>query len=158
MQKKMLNVYRVWFNFSKMIHEFFKETNPSWPTKKNFHSRSPKITFNCISFTFLSYWKPPDLHLILLKKRILWKRVFIKKNWKSSVKKDHTCRKGSSLFFLKTVQIKLLTLSAAKYFSLRSISTSIAPKRKIFNAIKFLYCCQTISWQWMQWQNHSKLE
>ena len=34
-------------------------------TKKIFHSRSTKTLLNGISFTFLSYWKTSDLHLVL---------------------------------------------------------------------------------------------
>ena len=75
------------------------------------------------------------------------KKNFCKKELKELCKKGSYMQKRIISVILKTVQIKLLTLSAAKYFSLRSISTSIAPKRNIFNAIKFLYCCQTISWQ-----------
>ena len=42
-------------------------------TKKIFHSRSSKLALNGFFFTFLSYWKTSDLHLVLKdfnKKRI----------------------------------------------------------------------------------------
>ena len=36
-----------------------------WPRKNIFHSRSPKMVLNNISFIFLSYWTTSKLHLIL---------------------------------------------------------------------------------------------
>ena len=82
-----------------------------------FHSRSPKMALNGISFTFLSYRKISDLYLIpegVYKKRMILKNC-VKSHLKifltmwNSTEKDHICS-------YKNSTIQAFTSSKIVYF------------------------------------------
>ena len=94
-----------------------------WAKNKIFHFRLRKTTLNDISFTFLSYWKTSDLHLILedfYKKRIVLKncvKVYLKKNYVEKKVERKICREGL-LFFYKNFTNQIFTFNngKVKYF------------------------------------------
>ena len=110
-------------------------TYHGWERKKKIQPRLSKTALVGSFFTCLSYWKISDLHLVQ-KKRIVLKNCV--KNHSEIIltilcRIPHTHISASA----KTLQIKILLLSAARLFSLRSVSHV---KYSTFRKRRFRWC------------------
>ena len=113
-----------------------------WTTKKIFRSRT--VAF----FTFLSYWKTLDFHLV--PEYFHGKGIVLKNCVKNHfeiflIKLCWIPQKRIVYASIKTLQIELLPSSAANLFTLRSIShIKYSTLRKCPLLLNVLYHCQTI--------------
>ena len=121
-----------------------------WVTKKDFHSRLTQTTWNSISFTFLSYGKTSDLHLILddfYKKTVTALANCVKSYLKINcmefcihTEKDHLCFHKNSAY-----QISTFINSKVVYFKKHLTYQVYHPlETKFPQPLKVLYCHQTI--------------